>query len=98
MAIVFSSDLFNFSKRINLLAADISTLAHNAGNAHVFSPIEAGHGLQIKSQATNEIATFTVDYVDTTEGEIQGWNLRPTQSTIRRLPHLSAVKLLIVND
>jgi hypothetical protein len=42
MATVFSSSLFSFNKRVNLMAADMAKLSHAAGNALVFSPIREG--------------------------------------------------------
>lgn len=101
MATVFPSKLFGFSKMLGLLATEVSVLSREATarQQHVWSklPDTSEQGIVIASDQTGAEAAFVVIDVDVREGEIQGWRLQPTPETVRKLPQLADVKMLVVN-
>lgn len=94
---VFNTNMFFWHKDLNLLTVDHSQLSHEA--PQVFAKLDEpnDHGFWLESHRTHRMAEFRVDYVDTTGGEIQGWNLKPTPETVRRNPALAGIKVLVVN-
>lgn len=96
MSAVFNTNLFFFHHDTKLFTTDVSVLAHHA--PQVFHELRKGeHGFVLESHKTGKQAEFIVTHVDTTEAEIQGWNMEPSVEAVRRNEALRGVKLLVVN-
>jgi hypothetical protein len=96
MSAVFNTILFDFHRDRKLFTTDVSVLSHHA--PQVFHELRKGeHGFMLESHKTGKQAEFIVTHVDTSDGEIQGWNMEPTAEAVRRNEALRGVKLLVVN-
>lgn len=94
----FSSKHFGYSKMLNLLTVKISMLERIGKVWDRIFPDSDEHGFEIISESTGQASTWFVDRLDIdSEGEIQGWNMKPTAATVQRLPQLKNVRLLVVN-
>lgn len=97
MATAFSSKFFGYSAQLKLFATDVSVLESVGQVWDRIHPDSADQGFEVVSDKTGNTTTWFVDRVDVREGEIQGWNLKPTLSTISKLPQLRGVRMLVVN-
>ena len=97
MATAFSSKYFSYSRQLNLFATELSVLAHVGQVWDRIFPDSADQGFEVVSENTGQASTWFVDRVDVREGEIQGWNLKPTLATVAKLPQLRGARILVVN-
>ena len=97
MATAFSSKLFGYSKQLGLFATDVSTLSNIGQVWDRIHPDSADQGFEMVSDKTGKASTWFVERVDIREGEVQGWNLKPTLGTVARLPGLQGTRMLVVN-
>lgn len=97
MATAFSSKLFGYSAQLKLFATDVSVLERVGQVWDRIFPDSADQGFEVVSDKTGETATWFVERVDVREGEVQGWNLKPTLATVAKLPQLRGARMLVVN-
>ena len=100
-----NSSAFDLSSEFKMLSADVSTLEHRT-NAPDMSQVwvqfdNGSRGILVRSVATGRMAEFELeqtDYCERDYGNVQGWRLRPNQKTIKQIPRLTDVCMLIVNS
>jgi hypothetical protein len=96
----FSSKSFFFTPESNLFTVDMSTL-DNGGTRPVFHQVyndSIDEGFTMVSSSTGQNVDYVIDRTDyNNDNEILGWNLIPTDESIRKVPRCKGTRVLIVN-
>lgn len=96
----FSTDMFHWTPEDGLFSQELSSLnvTPNQNAFHRLYNDACDEGITLVSHITDEEATYYIDKVDSSFGDVQGWHLLPTPETIRQFPRLKNTKVLIIND
>lgn len=89
-------NLFHYDQAERKLSADISDLGPNPFWQVYTDAIDLG--ITILSHHTGTQATFAVEHVETRDGDLLYWDLRPVASTLRYAPTLADLRIRIYND
>jgi hypothetical protein len=97
---IISTDQLTYSKESKRFSCEASNLNGNCGSLfHRIYPDACDAGLTIISARTGIPVDYYVDeYKLDSDGEIWGWDLKPTPESIRKVPSASGTSLLIFND
>jgi hypothetical protein len=92
-----NSKSFDYCQISKTFTADISDLG-----SRVFEriyPDACDQGIVMMSYKTGVEAKFVVEKEERDrENDLTGWILVPTADTLRKIPHLNGVKVIIFND
>lgn len=95
----FSTEQFSYDNKT--FRAEVSDLSRG-GHMSIFGMIyndACDEGLTLVSHKTGKEAKFAVDYIHKdNENDIMWWTLVPTRDTIRHLPSLRNIRVVIYND
>ena len=99
-----NSSIFDFDSNFKMMFSDVKTLEY-CTNAPDFSQLwvqyeNGSKGIRVRSDVTKRIAEFELeqtDYCEREYGIVQGWRLRPSVETVKQIPRLANVYMLIVN-
>lgn len=97
----FSTAMFHWSPEDGLFSQELSSLGvkPTVNAFHQLYSDACDEGITLISETTGKEANYYINSVDKDdEGDTCGWNLLPTQETIRALPKLKNTKVLIIND
>lgn len=86
----------------NKLVAEASDLAPAHRPDLLFGPVyddACDKGFAIVGTRSGREAVFAIDHTDqNAEGEVREWELIPTRKTLRTLPHLVGLRVIVYND
>lgn len=102
VASTFKMSQFDFDRATKLFTTEISMLCEGQRQLPVFTQIyddACDVGLKLVSDKTGKEVVFYLDTEDRDgENEIQGWRLKPTTESIRKVPECKDLTMLIIND
>ena len=101
---VFPTRLFDHDSRAKVFATDASVLEHYDGRDPRFGilrplkPDSPAKGLHLRSDRTGNCTTWLIqDQITNSDGEVGGWKLTPTRSTVDLYPSLKDYVLYVWN-
>ena len=95
-----STDMFFYNKVEKCFSQELSTLSGGRQNKEVFHRLYADacdDGLQLISHKTANVCTFYINRTHRQSGDITHWELLATPESVRKLPHMDKVKIIIWN-
>ena len=97
---IISTDQLYYSKESKRFSCDASNLCDIGTSLfHRIYPDACDLGLTIISARTGVPVDYYVDeYKQDSDGDIWGWELKPTPESIRKVPSAYQTSLLIFND
>lgn len=92
---MISTTYFSYNPITKIFTTEISNLPSDF--RWEFFPNDKG--ITVISHKTSEKVRFALYKVDTnTDGEIEGYRLKPIKSELKRNPKLEGVTILLIND
>lgn len=94
----YSTKVFHYDAANKLFSAYASDISHAMPLFHRVWADACDEGLILISERTGLGSNWVVTSVDEDEGDVAGWNLVPTDESVRKNAGLKGVRMLIIND